>query len=193
MSTPIKLIVGLGNPGPSYSATRHNAGYWLIEALAAAHHLNFKSIASHKVRMAEWCLDQHSCYLVMPTCFMNESGLSIRLLSNFYKLLPQEILIAHDELALNPGIARLKIGGGHAGHNGLRDIITHLHTQDFYRLRLGIGHPGTRTAVTNYVLSKPSNHDNTLITAAITASITVMPQIVMGHIAAAMQELHTAT
>ncbi len=188
----IKLIVGLRNPGAAYAATRHNAGAWLVEALAQAQRLQFKA---DKKLGGEWvrCDDfQTHSLLFLPLSFMNLNGTSVRAMSQFYGILPQEILIVHDELDLSPGDIRLKTGGGHGGHNGLRDLIQQLQTPDFHRLRIGIGHPGHRDLVTDYVLSKPSVVDKEKIVEAIERALAEMPLILAGNFTLAMNHLHCA-
>ncbi|PJD92740.1 MAG: aminoacyl-tRNA hydrolase [Legionella sp.] len=188
----IKIIVGLRNPGTSYEQTRHNAGAWLIEALADAKQLHFKS---DKKLGGDWVRfdmgDIHSI-LFMPLSFMNLSGIGVRSICQFYDILPHEVLVVHDELDLPAGDVRLKTGGGHGGHNGLRDIIQHLNTRDFHRLRIGIGHPGHRDLVSDYVLSKPSVADREKICSAISRAVTEMPHILNGNFAVAMTKLHTS-
>lgn len=187
----IKLIVGLGNPGADYEKTRHNAGAWLVEALASQNNILFKPEPKFKGISA--CLHHagHDFRLLIPTTFMNLSGQSVRALADFYKIEPVQILVAHDDLDLPVGIAKIKRGGGHGGHNGLRDIIAHLHTNDFYRLRIGIGHPGQRDLVHDYVLQKPNKSDQQQIDDAITSALIVIPDILNGHVEKAMQKLHT--
>src|SRR3990167_3185232 len=187
----MKLIIGLGNPGKSYEKTRHNAGAWFLEALAQSHHTNLKLEKKFSAFFAQTTIDQHHCYLAIPTTFMNLSGESVQAAMDFYKINPNELLIAHDDLDLPVGSVRLKFGGGHGGHNGLRDIIAQLQTPDFYRLRLGIGHPGDSDLVTDYVLNNPSKTDAEQIHAAITKALTVMPPILNNNIEQAMQMLHT--
>ncbi|HVT62617.1 MAG TPA: aminoacyl-tRNA hydrolase [Legionellaceae bacterium] len=187
----IKLIVGLRNPGDAYAPTRHNAGAWFVETLAAAHFLSFKS---DKKLGGEWVkcdLDEQHCVLFLPLAFMNQCGGAIRAIAQFYDILPHEILVAHDELDIPAGEIRLKTGGGHGGHNGLRDIIQHFNSADFHRLRIGIGHPGHKDLVSDYVLAKPSRSDKENIVLAINKAMTHVPNIVSGKLALAMQQLHT--
>lgn len=152
----IRLIVGLGNPGEQYTKTRHNAGFWLLDALAKRYGAHFSLEKKFQAACAKVAIKHHSVYLAKPQTFMNASGRSVAALANFYHLAADEILVVHDELAIPEGALRLKFGGGHAGHNGLRDIISALGSKDFYRLRMGIDHPGNAKAVVNYVLSSPS-------------------------------------
>lgn len=187
----IKLIVGLRNPGPGYVHTRHNAGAWLVEAWAHSQHLELKSdkkIGGEWVRCDAY---QTHCHLFLPLSFMNLNGENVRVIAQFYSIEPHEILIAHDDLDLSVGDIRLKVGGGHGGHNGLRDVTNHLHTCDFYRLRIGIGHPGHKELVADYVLSKPSAADKEKIETAISAALAEMPLILAGNFALAMNHLHS--
>lgn len=186
----IKLIIGLQNPGATYEHTRHNAGGWLTTALAKQHHLSFKIEKKMQSELADLELNTHPCKLVLPLTFMNHSGQPTRMISQFYRIQPEEILVVHDELDLPAGCIKLKTGGGHGGHNGLRDIITQLGSTAFHRLRIGIGHPGHRDLVHQYVLSKPSVSDRQLIHDAIDRGITIMPLIVSGDLARAMNQLH---
>ncbi|MGD9152748.1 MAG: aminoacyl-tRNA hydrolase [Gammaproteobacteria bacterium] len=192
MSTPIRLIVGLGNPGPEYELTRHNAGAWFVEKIAAetTSTLNFNK-KFHGLT-CKTKINQHDCHLLIPTTFMNDSGQAVLALANFYKILPQEILVAHDDLDLPIGTVKLKQGGGHGGHNGLRDIISRLGSNDFARLRIGIGHPGSKERVTGHVLSKAKKAEKEKIDLAIDDTIAVLPKIISGNLAAAMQELHSS-
>jgi PTH1 family peptidyl-tRNA hydrolase len=186
----IKLIIGLRNPGSAYEQTRHNAGAWLTEALARRHSASFKLDKKLQAEIAELNLENHSGKLLLPLTFMNHSGQPTRLVSQFYRIQPEEILVVHDELDLPAGRIKLKTGGGHGGHNGLRDIIAHLGNPDFHRLRVGIGHPGHKDLVHQYVLSKPSVHDRQQIHDAIDRGITVIPLILAGELAKAMNQLN---
>lgn len=183
----IKLIVGLCNPGPSYEKTRHNAGAWFVSALASHHGLSFKL---EKKFHAEISLDG-GCRLAIPTNYMNLSGQAVSNIAQFYKIKPEEILIAHDELDLDPGVIKLKFGGGHGGHNGLRDVIGRLKSKDFHRLRIGIGHPGHKDDVTDFVLGKPSNIDKIAILNAIDRAIDISDEMLSGEMQKAMQSLHS--
>lgn len=187
----IKLIVGLRNPGAAYALTRHNVGAWLIEDLAQAKQLQFKSDKKLGGEWVRFDADHVHSLLMLPLAFMNLNGASVRAMSQFYDILPHEILIVHDELDLVAGDVRLKTGGGHGGHNGLRDVIAQLHSNDFHRLRIGIGHPGHRDLVTDYVLSKPSVADKEKIYTAIARSLIELPLILAGNFAVAMNHLHT--
>lgn len=190
MPSAIKLIVGLGNPGPEYEQTRHNAGAWLIKQLAAQFHVNLRRETKFKGFVAAITVHNHECWLLIPSTFMNLSGQAVNAVANFYKITPQEILVAHDELDFPAGTIRLKQGGGHGGHNGLRDIVAHLHSNDFHRVRIGIGHPGDRDQVHDYVLSAPSRHDRQQIENAIEQLIKTLPDLISGHFQKVMRELH---
>lgn len=186
----IQLIVGLGNPGPEYEDTRHNAGFWLLDQLARDWGVSWRDerkFFGHSTRAAR---PEGEIRLLKPQTYMNRSGQSVRALAAFYKIKPQEILVIHDELDLAPGRIKFKLGGGNGGHNGLKDIQSKLGTPDFYRLRLGIGHPGERNEVVNYVLKKPHAEDRELIGQAIDKSIDTLPTILAGDMAAAQRVLH---
>jgi peptidyl-tRNA hydrolase, PTH1 family len=188
----IKLIVGLGNPGREYEATRHNAGFWWVGELARAHGASFKSDSKFHGQVVRVALHGHEVHLLKPQTFMNVSGRSVGALALFYKVLPNEILVVHDELDLPPGSAKLKLGGGHGGHNGLKDIIAHLGTKDFWRLRIGIGHPGERSEVSDYVLHAPRKEEQVLMDEAMQRAQDVAPLIIEGKLEAAMLKLHSA-
>lgn len=191
--TTIRLIVGLGNPGPEYQKTRHNAGFWLVDELASDYKQHFRAEGKFFAEIARAPLcGGADLWLEKPMTFMNLSGQAVVALARFYKILPNEILVVHDELDLPPGCARFKQGGGHGGHNGLKDIIAKLGTPDFWRLRLGIGHPGERTEVVNYVLKKPRAEEQNAIDQAMIAALAVLPQAIAGDMAGAMKQLHTA-
>lgn len=191
--TAIRLIVGLGNPGPEYQKTRHNAGFWLVDELAWDYKQSFRAEGKFFGEVARASLPGGSdLWLLKPATFMNLSGQAVVALARFYKILPNEILVVHDELDLPPGSARFKQGGGHGGHNGLKDIIAKLGTPDFWRLRLGIGHPGDRNEVVNYVLKKPRSEEQSEIDQAMVSALAVLPQALAGDMAAAMKQLHTA-
>jgi len=191
----IKLLVGLGNPGEKYTATRHNAGFWWIDQLAAA--TNSKLTVDAKLYGCAGKLNRASlivgddAWLLKPTTFMNASGKAVAALANYYKILPAQILVIHDELDLPPGTAKLKKGGGHGGHNGLKDISAALGTPDFWRLRLGIGHPGERSEVINFVLKAPSKDEQNLINHCIDDSMLVVNQLLNADFEVAMLKLHT--
>ena len=187
----IKLIIGLRNPGSAYEHTRHNAGGWLTYTLAQRHNAPFKTDKKMQADLAQITINQALCRLALPLTFMNHSGQPTRAYSQFYQIQPDEILVVHDELDLPPGRIKLKTGGGHGGHNGLRDIIAQLGSPDFHRLRIGIGHPGHKDLVHQYVLNKPSQQDRQLIYDAIDRGIAVAPFILAGDIAKAMNQLTT--
>jgi PTH1 family peptidyl-tRNA hydrolase len=187
----IKLIVGLRNPGSAYEHTRHNAGAWLISLLAQRTNVPFKTEKKLYGELALIEMNDNLCRLLLPLTFMNQSGQPTRAVSQFYHINPHELLVLHDELDLPPGRIKLKTGGGHGGHNGLRDIITQLGSSDFHRLRIGIGHPGHKELVHQYVLTRPSLLDRQHIHDAIDRSMAAMPLIISGDIAKAMNQLHT--
>ncbi len=187
----IKLIVGLGNPGREYEATRHNAGFWWVEELARKHNVNFKTDGKFHGLVARATLHGHEVHLLKPQTFMNVSGRAVGAVAQFYKILPDQILVVHDELDLPPGSAKLKLGGGHGGHNGLKDIIAHLGTKEFWRLRVGIGHPGERDEVVNYVLNAPRKEEQVLIEEAMQHAQDVASFIIEGKLEAAMLKLHS--
>jgi peptidyl-tRNA hydrolase, PTH1 family len=188
MTAP-RLIVGLGNPGRDYQETRHNAGFWFCERLAAklaitlSPESRFHSIAGHARPQGVW--------LLLPQTFMNRSGQAVGALARFHRIAPAEILVAHDELDIPPGQLRLKFGGGMGGHNGLKDIAAHLGTQDYWRLRIGIGHPGDRNEVVNYVLKPPRREEQTEIDAALQRALDVWPLIEQGEWNAATKQANT--
>jgi PTH1 family peptidyl-tRNA hydrolase len=188
----IRLIVGLGNPGREYESTRHNAGFWWLDEFARTHNLSFRSEAKFHGLAARGQLHGHEVFLLKPQTFMNVSGRAVGALAQFYKIAPAEILVVHDELDLPPGSAKLKLGGGHGGHNGLKDIIAHLGTKDFWRLRLGIGHPGERSEVSNFVLNDPRREERALIDEAMQRAQDVAHLVVEGKSEAAMLKLHSA-
>ncbi|MCP0913059.1 MULTISPECIES: aminoacyl-tRNA hydrolase [Legionella] len=186
----IKLIIGLRNPGATYAHTRHNAGGWFAQLLAEAHQSAFKTEKKLQSDVVHLSGNHGFCKIALPLTYMNHSGLCVRALCQFYRIEPQEILVAHDELDLPPGRLKLKTGGGHGGHNGLRDIINQLGSSNFHRLRIGIGHPGHKDLVLNYVLGKPSQHDRQLIMDAIERAVTAVPHVLSGNMAMAMNLLN---
>ena len=164
----IKLIVGLANPGAKYEGTRHNAGEWFVNELTRMYNTSLKEEAKYFGKVAKINTAQGEVRLLVPTTFMNLSGKAVGALANFYRIKPEEILVAHDELDLPPGVAKIKQGGGHGGHNGLKDIIASLgNNNNFYRVRIGIGHPGHRDLVAGYVLGKPAPQDQEKINSAV--------------------------
>lgn len=192
----IRLIVGLGNPGPEYASTRHNAGFWFVEKLCEPTHASLSPEQKFKGLAGNLSLGIHgtkSCRLLLPATYMNRSGESILAMTKFYDIRPEQVLVVHDELDLPVGSIRIKFDGGHGGHNGLRDIIAKLNTKQFYRLRIGIGHPGNKDDVLNYVLHKPSVSDKNVIFTAIDHAIAVIPTLIEGNIEKATHQLHTET
>lgn len=186
----IKLIVGLGNPGREYEATRHNAGFWWVDEFARHNQIAFKNESKFHGLAARGVLHGHEVHLLKPQTFMNVSGRAVGALAQFYKIDAAEILVVHDELDLPPGSAKLKLGGGHGGHNGLKDIIAHLGSRDFWRLRIGVGHPGDRAEVVNFVLNAPRKEEQVLIEGALQRAQEIAPLIIEGKLEAAMQTLH---
>ena len=197
MSQPApKLVVGLGNPGPEYEQTRHNAGFWLVDNLANSQPgCRLQRESRFNAMMAKTSIAGQEVWLLEPQTFMNRSGQSVGALARFYKINPDEVLVVHDELDLAPGAVKMKKGGSSGGHNGLKDITAALGTQDYWRLRLGIGHPRSlslQQQVADFVLHRPRREDQELIEQAIDKSLLVMPQIVDGKFEAATMKLHTA-
>ena len=187
----IKLFVGLGNPGPEYEATRHNAGFWWIDALARELNTSLQPDKSYYGLVARTVLAGEPRWLLKPQTFMNLSGKSVGALARFFKIQPSEILVVHDELDIVPGQAKLKLGGSHAGHNGLRDIHAQLGSPDYWRLRIGIGHPGARDEVLNWVLKKPSADHRTAIDDSMTRAILALPALLAGDMDKATMAIHT--
>jgi PTH1 family peptidyl-tRNA hydrolase len=188
----IRLIVGLGNPGREYETTRHNAGFWWVDELARIHKLSFRSEIKFHGFTARGQLHGHDMLLLKPQTFMNVSGRAVGAMAQFFRIEPAEILVVHDELDLPPGAARLKLGGGPGGHNGLKDIIAHLGTRDFWRLRIGIGHPGKGADVASFVLNDPRREERELIDVAMQKSQDVVHLVIEGKTEAAMLKLHSA-
>ncbi len=186
----IKLIVGLQNPGVAYQNTRHNAGAWFVETLTRRHHATFKIEKGMHAALASFNLDNNPCKTILPSTYMNQSGLPTRAVSQFYRIEPQEILVVHDDLDLACGRIKLKTGGGNGGHNGLRDIIAQLGTSEFHRLRIGIGHPGHRDLVHNYVLGSPKSEERQDINEAIERGIEVMSLVLSDNMMNAMNILN---
>jgi peptidyl-tRNA hydrolase, PTH1 family len=196
----IKLIVGLGNPGAEYAATRHNAGFWLVDALARDAGASLRHETRFNGMLARARLFGEEVWLLQPQTFMNRSGLSVVALAHFYKILPDQILVAHDDLDLPPGTVKLKLGGGSGGHNGLKDISAHLSTQQYWRLRIGIGHPrdllpqsaqaGARPDVVNFVLKPPRKEEQEVIDRSLERATNVMQYVVKGELERAMLLLH---
>jgi PTH1 family peptidyl-tRNA hydrolase len=190
MAQDIVMVVGLGNPGADYENTRHNAGALFVEALARDADQSLRLEKKYHGLYARIQWQGLELHLLNPLTFMNRSGLSVKALADFFKISPEQILIAHDELDLPPGTAKLKKGGGHGGHNGLRDSVAHLGTNDFQRLRLGIGHPGEARQVTGYVLGRLGKREAEALTAVFDETMRVLPDAANGNMAAAMNRLH---
>ena len=188
----IKLFVGLGNPGAEYEDTRHNAGFWWIDALARDLNVNLVPDKSYFAKVARTQIKGQTIWLLEPQTFMNLSGKSVGALAKFFKIAPQEILVAHDELDVVPGEAKLKFGGSHAGHNGLRDIHAQLGTGDYWRLRIGIGHPGVKAEVIHWVLKKPMAEQRDLIQQSIARSVKAADMLMQGEMEKAMVQIHTS-
>ena len=188
----LKLIVGLGNPGPSYIETRHNAGQIFVEEIARAFQISLTVEKKFFGLTGTGIIAGKEIKLLIPTTFMNRSGQAVSAICQFYKITPEQMLVAHDELDFEPGIARIKFGGGHGGHNGLRDIISSSgNNKDFYRLRIGIGHPGNPGEVSNYVLNKAPKAEHEKILASIDEAIRHLPKMVAGEWQTAMNQLHS--
>jgi PTH1 family peptidyl-tRNA hydrolase len=185
----IRLVVGLGNPGKEYERTRHNAGFWLVERFATANGVALRKDQKFKALVGRH--DATGTWLVLPQTFMNLSGQPVHMLAGFFKIKPEEILVVHDELDFAPGVARLKQGGGIAGHNGLKDISQRMASHDYWRLRLGVGKPQPGREGADYVLEKPPAEEKAAIEAAIEKSLGVLPQMLAGDMQGAMNKLHT--
>ena len=190
--TAVQLIVGLGNPGPEYDQTRHNAGALFVERLAAGQRVNLSVDRKYFGLVGKFSHQGRDVRLLIPTTYMNRSGQAVAALANFFRIPAEAILVAHDELDMPPGVAKLKQGGGHGGHNGLRDIIAQLGNQNnFYRLRLGIGHPGHSSMVSNYVLGRAPRSEQELLDTSIDFALGVLPDMLAGDWSKAMQKLHS--
>jgi PTH1 family peptidyl-tRNA hydrolase len=192
---PIRLIAGLGNPGPEYEQTRHNAGFWLVDNMAQALGRSLSREARFQALAAKTAIAGREVWLLEPQTFMNRSGQSVGSLARFYKIAADEVLVVHDELDLAPGVARLKKGGSSGGHNGLKDVTAALGTPDYWRLRIGIGHPrqmNLQQAVVDFVLHRPRREEQLLIDEALARSLDVIPALCEGRFEAAMLQLHTA-
>ena len=188
----IKLFVGLGNPGPEYEATRHNAGFWWIDALARELKAPLGLDKSYHGQVARTTIGGQTVWLLKPLTFMNLSGRSVAALARFFKITPAEVLVAHDELDIAPGQVKLKFGGSHAGHNGLRDIHAQLGTADYWRLRIGVGHPGVKAEVINWVLKKPSKEDRLAMDDCIGRCLKALPELLEGQMEKATMLIHTS-
>ena len=185
------LIAGLGNPGPEHAETRHNAGFWFIDALVRDQHVELRSDKRYAGDIGQIGTASDRCWLLKPNTFMNHSGRSLAALVNYYNIPAERIIVVYDEIDLPPGTVRFKFRGGHGGHNGMRDIIQALGTADFYRVRIGVGHPGHRDQVVPYVLGRPSKNDRELINAAIDKVVAEMPAMLRGDYEQVMHRLHT--
>jgi len=191
LSSKIELIAGLGNPGSKYESTRHNVGFWFLDELARANSCALHQESKFQGEVGKFTQGGHTIWLIKPMTYMNLSGQAVSALANYYKIAVENILVVHDELDLPPGTVRLKQGGGHGGHNGLRDMIGNFNSNNFMRLRIGIGHPGSSKDVTNYVLGSPSSADSKLIKDVIDEAMAVLPLIIQGEFQKAMHQLHT--
>jgi PTH1 family peptidyl-tRNA hydrolase len=187
----LQLIVGLGNPGPEYAQTRHNAGFWLVDELARQHGGSFRPDAKYHGEICRIALARHELWLLKPMTYMNRSGQAVAALARFHKISLPAILVVHDDLDLPPGTVRLKRGGGHGGHNGLRDLIAHLGGNDFARLRLGIGHPGDSRDVLEHVLRRAPRSEQELLEQAIADALRETPHLLAGQWERATQALHS--
>ena len=188
----IRLLIGLGNPGPEYEATRHNAGFWWLDAVARELKVGVAMDKAYHGLVARTMVNGQTVWLLKPQTYMNLCGKSVATLARFFKIAPQEILVAHDELDIAPGEAKLKLGGGHAGHNGLRDIHAQLGTDDYWRLRLGVGHPGVKSEVIHWVLKKPSLDHRVAIDQSIDRALTALPHLLAGEMEKATLLVHTS-
>jgi peptidyl-tRNA hydrolase, PTH1 family len=184
----IRLVVGLGNPGKEYERTRHNAGFWLVERFAQANGIALRKDPKFKALVGK---NASGAWFVLPQSFMNASGQPVQMLAGFFRIKPEEMLVVHDELDFAPGVARIKQGGGIAGHNGLKDISQRIGSHDYWRLRLGVGRPAAGADVADYVLHKPSVEDKEAIDASIENALAVLPQCISGDLQGAMQKLHS--
>ncbi|WP_407333168.1 aminoacyl-tRNA hydrolase [Enterovibrio sp. 27052020O] len=192
MSDQIRLLVGLANPGPEYAKTRHNAGAWVVEELARIHNVQLKEDKKYFGLTARISVGGEDLRLLVPTTFMNLSGKSVASLANFFQIKPEEIMVAHDELDLPPGVAKFKKGGGHGGHNGLRDIISKMgNNKEFYRLRIGIGHPGHKDKVAGFVLTKAPANEQSQIEQAVDEAVRCIDILLKDDLAKAQNRLHT--
>jgi PTH1 family peptidyl-tRNA hydrolase len=188
----IKLIAGLGNPGAKHEKDRHNVGFWFVSRLSARQRVELRPVAKYHGLMGKLARPAGDLWLLLPQTYMNLSGKSVGAFARFYKIQPEEVLVVHDELDFQPGVAKLKLGGGVAGHNGLKDVAAQLGTQGFWRLRIGIGHPGDKNLVADFVLNSPSKQDRDLIEAALARCIDISELLLEGDMQAAMLKLHSA-
>lgn len=186
----IRLLVGLGNPGPEYSTTRHNAGFWWLDQAARKLSISLRPERSHRCRLGRFSGADGPILLLEPTTFMNLSGEAVASVARYFRIEPAQILVVHDDLDLAPGHVKLKFGGGHGGHNGLRDIHSHLATADYWRLRLGIGHPGVKSEVVDYVLRSPSVEEREAIDKCIAQSLRALEALLAGEMERATMTIH---
>jgi peptidyl-tRNA hydrolase, PTH1 family len=186
----LNLIVGLGNPGREYARTRHNAGWWFVDELAAQSRGSWRHDAREHTDLARVTVAGTELWLLKPTAFMNRSGAPVAAVANFYRIAPTDILVVHDDIDLPPGVARLKQGGGHGGHNGLRDVIAHI-GPEFWRLRLGVGHPGSKDLVLDAVLDRPTQAEQQAIDAAMERALEIVPELLSSGAQKAMLSLHS--
>ncbi len=187
---PLKLVVGLGNPGAEYARTRHNAGFWYVDELARSAGGNWRRESRFQCELARASVAGQELWLVKPQTFMNKSGAAVQAVAAFYRIAPGEMLVAHDEIDLPPGVVRLKEGGGHGGHNGVRDVIAQLGA-DFWRLRIGVGHPGSKDQVVDAVLDRATSDEQQLIDAALVRAHAALPELLRDGAQKAMHRLHT--
>ena len=188
-TTPIQLIVGLGNPGDKYTATRHNAGFWFVDQLAREYHVTFKNHSKFKCEAGSFEHAGERVWVIKPTTFMNLSGECLGPFAKYYQIKPENVLVAHDELDLPPGTTRIKWGGGHGGHNGLRDIFKH-YSKDFWRLRIGVGHPGHKDKVLSFVMRPATIKELLLIDDSLNLVMNTMQDVLTGDMEAAQRLLH---
>ena len=186
----IKLIVGLGNPGNEYARTRHNAGFWFVDELARTHGGNWRRESKYQCELARVRIGDIEVWLMKPQTYMNRSGAAVQAVTGFYRIAPTQMLVAHDEIDLPPGVVRLKQAGGHGGHNGVRDVIAQLGA-DFWRLRIGVGHPGSKEQVIDAVLDRASAAEQALIDAALARAYAALPELLCGDAQKVMKMLHT--
>ncbi len=187
---PLKLVVGLGNPGPEYARTRHNAGYWYVDEVARSARGVWRCETRHQCELARITVSESELWLIKPTTYMNNSGAAVQSLAAFYRIAPTEVLVVHDEIDLQPGVVRLKEGGGHGGHNGVRDVMAQLGA-DFWRLRIGVGHPGSKDQVIDAVLDRATPAEQQLIDAALARALLALPEFLGLGAQQAMHRLHT--
>jgi len=186
----LKLVVGLGNPGPEYARTRHNAGYWYVDELARGAGGVWRRESRHQCELAKVKVAECELWLIKPTTYMNNSGAAVHSITAFHRIAPAEVLVVHDEIDLPPGVVRLKEGGGHGGHNGVRDVMAQL-GPDFWRLRIGVGHPGSKDQVIDAVLDRATPAEQQLIDAALARSLAALPELLRAGAQPAMHRLHT--